>query len=286
VGAVLVVAALGWGVWGYVQGAPIRATAVAQPAVVPAGEVLTVLAWSDQHVTRDGDIGDLDVAVARMNGMAGMAWPAEVGGTVDRPALVLGTGDCTDWPTRASLAAYARLTQALVYPSYNLPGNHDEGAGAEDSAVSGWIRARHGGMSYTFDAGPVRFICLFSVYNPKHQITTEALAYLREQLGRVPAGMPVVVATHYGVNAIANKDALIDAMGPANVVLVVGGHLHQCVAEEYRGRQFLQLPSPRQTGQFVVLRIAPDRLTARTYDYRRGGWSDLERTKIDRRLGE
>jgi hypothetical protein len=98
-------------------------------APVWAGEVdLTFLAWSDQHVKASGDAEHLRPAIQAMHTVVGQVYPPEIGGKVSKPQFVLGCGDCTDRPTRATVSAYnAAVTQRLGYKSYDIMGNHDEG---------------------------------------------------------------------------------------------------------------------------------------------------------------
>ena len=271
-----------------------------------------------------------------MNTLAGREYPPEIGGKVDRPAFVLGCGDCTDWPTPAATRAYANIvTQRLKLPSFDIMGNHDEGddpadraalrrrallaavvagiaagglayrlAGGwdrlrrtairlpvalvlglaagmavaiaftpADGAMRNWIVSRHGATSYSFDRGGVHFVAVFSEYNARQRITPEALAFIRRDLAAVPQGRPVVLAMHYCLEAISNKDELIESFGEANVVLVLGGHYHIGSLKAYRGVPFMQVPSPTARSQFVVVRIADGRLVAAAYDYGQREWS-------------
>jgi hypothetical protein len=85
-----------------------------------------------------------------------------------------------------------------------------------------------------------------------------------------------VVALHLCFDAITNRDEFINALGPANVILVLGGHYHQSKADIYRGVRFLQLPSPAPNGQgeVMVVRITSDRLLALPYSYREKQWEN------------
>ncbi|MFI5377957.1 MAG: metallophosphoesterase family protein [Tepidisphaerales bacterium] len=277
----LLIAAAVWGVWLLVSGAPSRATATPQPrSIASSGDTLTFLAWSDQHVGRDGNAAHLLPAVRAMNTIAGVAYPAVIGGKVAMPAFVIGCGDCTDWPTRAAVNVFADITRRLNYPSYNVVGNHDEGDDVASSRLARWVAARHGDTSYVFDAGGIRFIVLFSRYNAKQAITPEALTFLRGQLQADPK-RPAIVATHYCLDAISNKDKFADALEAGNVILVLGGHYHHAVAGSYRGRAYFELASPTASPEFSVVRIDPRRIVVLTWDYGAGQWVDLPRTRLD-----
>ncbi|MGA2498067.1 MAG: hypothetical protein ABSH20_10015 [Tepidisphaeraceae bacterium] len=142
-----------------------------------------------------------------------------------------------------------------------------------DEAMRDWIVSRHGAVSYSFDRGGVHFVAACSEYNARQRITPEALAFIRRDLAAVPRDRPVVLAMHYCLEAISNKDELIESFGDANVVLVLGGHYHVGSLKEYRGVPFIQVPSPTARSQFVVVRIADGRLAAAAYDYGLKEWS-------------
>ncbi len=241
---------------------------------------LTFFGWSDQHVQTNGDGAHLIGAIEAMNQLPGREYPDSVGGHVEEPAFVVGLGDITEWPTRAARDTYNQLiTTRLKYPAYDVAGNHDSGGKEPSETMHDWLRRRHGSLSYTFDSGGVHFVMLYSKYdeslnNPAQAITDEALAFLRDDLAKVGTETPVVVATHLCFDALTNKDALVDAFGQANVILVLGGHYHKPVVSRYRGFYFVQLPSPAPGSPNAVtaVRISPDRLVAVPFNYGTGEW--------------
>lgn len=115
-------------------------------------------------------------------------------------------------------------------------------------------------MTYTFDKGGVRFIGLFSEFDPDgapaQPLTKESLATLKKLIAKTPAGRPLVIATHLCFDAITNRDDLVEAIGDANVILILGGHYHKSTVHQYRGLNFVQLPSPRDQTEVTVLRIS------------------------------
>mgnify|MGYP000860885669 CR=1 FL=1 len=242
---------------------------------------LTFFGWSDQHVQVDGSGEHLIPAIDAMNSLAGKAYPETVGGVVEKPAFVFGLGDITEWPSRAALDTYAQLiTKRLKVPSFDVAGNHDIGGLSPSTTVLDWLARRHGGLRYTFEKSGVVFVALFSEYdeslnNPAQPISKPALDYLRKTLAKVPEGKPVVVATHLCFDAITNRDEFVDAFGKANVILVLGGHYHKAVVSQYRGIDFVQLPSPepKSSGEFTVLRISENRLIAIPFNYRENRWA-------------
>jgi hypothetical protein len=198
-------------------------------------------------------------------------------------------GDISEWPSRAALDTYEQLiTRRLKFPSYEVAGNHDLGGLSPSETILNWLRQRHGALRYTFEKGGVCFIALFSEYDerlndPAQPITKEALDYLRQALAKVPKGRPVVVATHLCFEAITNRDEFVDALGNANVILVLGGHYHKATVNHYRGIHFVQLPSPepKSAHEFTVVRITSDRLVALPFNYRENKWVTDKRKVLD-----
>jgi hypothetical protein len=216
-----------------------------------------------------------------MNDLPGRRYPDEVGGVVAEPAFVLGCGDITEWPTHAAMKTYDELiTKRLRYPSFDVAGNHDTGGKAPSKTITNWLIARHGALSYTFDRGGVRFVMVFSEYdetlnNPSQPVAKGALEFIRKELARVPEGAPVVVATHLCFDAITNRDEVVETIGKANVLAVLGGHYHKAKVNHYRGVHFVQLPSPapNSPSEVTVIRVTRDRLTAVPFDYEKERWS-------------
>lgn len=252
-------------------------------------KALTFFGWSDQHVQVDGNGDHLLPAIDAMNALPGRAWPETVGGSVAKPAFVFGAGDMTEWPSHAAKETYERLiTKRLKFPSYDLAGNHDIGGNSPTRTILDWLVARHGALRYTFEKGGVLFVAMFSEYdeslnNPAQPISKEALAYLERTLAKVPKGKPVIVATHLCLDAITNRDALVDTFGDANILCVLGGHYHQANVRQYRGIHFVQLPSPApgSPDEVTVFRITSDRLVAIPFDYKKNEWVTKEGKTLD-----
>ena len=79
----------------------------------------------------------------------------------------------------------------------------------------------------------------------------KAPLYIRGELKKVRPGVPVVLAVHLCLDAITNRNELIEAIDKSNVILVLGGHYHQATVQKYRGVNFVQLPSPTSPWQCV-----------------------------------
>jgi len=250
-------------------------------------DALTFFAWSDQHVQVDGNGEHLLAAIDAMNALPGRAYPEALGQSVAKPAFVFGLGDITEWPSQAAKNTYEQfITKRLKFPTYDIAGNHDIGGLSPSDTVLNWLIQRHGALRYTFEKAGITFIGLFSEYdetlnNPAQPISKAAIEYLRQVLAKIGKDKPVVVATHLCFDAITNRDEFVGAFGDANVILVLGGHYHKAVVSRYRGINFVQCPSPepKSAGEFTVLRITEDRLTAIPFNYRENRWA-TEKTKI------
>ena len=133
----------------------------------------------------------------------------------------------------------------------------------------------------------MHFLALHSVFDPEGKpyqpITQEALKRLQELCATLPQGEPIVVATHLCYDAMTNKDALLKALGNANVVLIMGGHYHKSTVHIYKGHHFVQLPSPepRSPSEVTVIRITSDRLVALPYDYKQKKWIREKKKILD-----
>ena len=263
-----------------------------------AGKPLTFFGWSDTHIPAHGDGSKLWPAIDAMNLLPGKAYPKNIGGIVDTPAFVFHCGDITEWPTHQAKKTYEDLiTKRLRYPSYEILGNHDEaGADGVEGAppiMKEWFKRRYGDLSYTFDQGGIHFVCPFSPYDeslgsPAQKIKTEAMDFIRKNLHRhyspglvpkklasIPQRTPIVVATHLCFDAMTNRDAFVDALGDANVIMVLGGHYHKAKVTPYRGVNFVQLPSVNSAWpEVTVIRITSNRLVAIPYDYCKCQWID------------
>lgn len=248
---------------------------------------LTFFGWSDQHVQTDGNGEHLLPAIDAMNRLPGTPFPDSIGGKVERPSFVFGCGDITEWPTHAAKNTFEQLvTKRLDFPVYNIMGNHDEGGKSPVDTIKRWIIQQHGSLSYTFQSGGVRFICLFSKYNedlnnPAQPLTRESLDHLLQELDKVPKDTPSIVATHLCFDAITNRDALVNTLKDHNVIAVLGGHYHKAKVDRYHGLNFVQLPSPApgSPSEFTVIRISGDRIVAVPYDYSQKAW-DMNRQKV------
>jgi predicted phosphodiesterase len=251
---------------------------------------LTFFGWSDQHTNTSGDTSRLHPFVDAMNTMAGTAWPKTVGDKVAKPSFVIGAGDITEWPTHAAMKGYdSLLNNRLQFSAYDVLGNHDDGGRAFSPTMINWLKKKHGSLSYTFEKGGVVFIGLWSKFDPKGKpaqpLTQEALTYLKEQLAKLSKEKPVVIFTHLCHDAMTNRDELVNTIGKSNVIMILGGHYHYSSVNQYRGINFVQLPSPKsKVTEFTVIRITKDRLIAIPYDFTKKAWVSESKKVLDTKI--
>lgn len=239
---------------------------------------LTFFGWSDQHIQTDGDWSHCEPAIDAMLALPGTDYPEAIGGSVGEPAFVLSAGDVTEWPTHAAVESYRRMTELLPWPSYEIAGNHDTGGAAPNETFLDYLRGKHGGLDYAFDAGGVHFTCLFTPLepdadDPAGSVLPEQLEYLRRDLAAQAPTTPVVVAMHHCSDSLTNLDEVLEAMSGARVILVLGGHYHKPVLTVHHGIPFHQLPSPKgPVPSVTVFRITSNRLVGASWDYSTQAW--------------
>ena len=78
--------------------------------------------------------------------------------------------------------------------------------------------------------------------------------------------------------------AFVDALGDANILMVLGGHYHKANVRLHRGVHFVQLPSPApgSPDQVTVIRITSNRLVAIPFDYKKNAWVTQKGKMLDK----
>jgi len=247
----------------------------------------TFFGWSDQHIKTDGNADHVMPFVHAMNKLAGTAYPESIGGKVAQPAFVFGAGDVTEWPTNAAMRTYDDIVKnKLKIKAYDVLGNHDDGGKSPSQTMIRWAIKRHGALSFTFEHGGVHFIAVWSKFDaegkPFQPMTKKSLDHVRKELAKLPRGAPAVIVTHLCYDAMTNRDELIEAIGDANVIMILGGHYHKAVVHRYKGRNWVQLPSPKSDWTHItVLRITSDRLIAIPYDFKAKTWVTDKNKMLD-----
>jgi predicted phosphodiesterase len=153
-----------------------------------------------------------------------------------RPDFIVFTGDLThttDNPVerRRRLSEFKSIVSELdVKKVYFMPGEHD-------AALDGGKAYQEffGNPRYTFTHRGVHFIVIDNVSDARAQFGDEQLAWLAEQLRRLPADAPIVVFAHRPLFDLvpqwdwATRDGAkaLELLMPYQNVTVFYGHIHQ-----------------------------------------------------------
>ncbi|MFI5310918.1 MAG: metallophosphoesterase [Gemmatimonadales bacterium] len=230
-----------------------------------------------------------------------------------KPAFVLVTGDLVrdalrvPEPTaRARYEMVGREFAAFSVPVHTVPGNHEMfGIERHESLVSpahplfarGMYRHYLGPDYYSFDAGGVHFIGLDSVDRDDlwyyGHVDSLQLAWLAKDVGRLPAGTPVVTFNHIPLvssgigldgytddppaptlirirgrnqfrHVVSNVDSVLAALGTARLEIALGGHLHRAESVRYpaaKGLLRFQQAAAVVGSSQIAGRVAPSGVT-------------------------
>jgi 3',5'-cyclic-AMP phosphodiesterase len=165
-----------------------------------------------------------------------------------KPDLLLLTGDISQDESVASYVYVQSRLQDLNIPSYWLPGNHDQEAGAIAFLNGGCVSAQK-----DFVLGGWQFVLLDSMVpqQPHGELSQQQLEYLDSKL---TTDLPTLIAVHH--QPIDCGLTYMDGMGLRNggmllaridrapqVKVVLNGHIHHAFAELRDGVHFLGTPS-------------------------------------------
>jgi hypothetical protein len=153
-----------------------------------------------------------------------------------RPKFVIFTGDLThntDDPAlrRARMKELKAIASELAVPEIRyIPGEHDASFDAGEA-----YRELFGETHYAFEHDGVHFLALDNVSQPESTLGEPQLAWLEQELQRVPASAPLVVFAHrplfelYPAWDWTTKDGAraIDLLQKHPNVHVFYGHIHQ-----------------------------------------------------------
>lgn len=160
---------------------------------------------------------------------------AQINQLAQQPDFIIFTGDLThsvdDPATRAArMASFKSIVGDLKAPLRFLPGENDA---ALDAGAA--YQAAFGPPYYSFDHKGVHFVALDNVSDPRAVVGDGQIQWLRDDLARLPAAMPVVVLAHRPLFDLypdwdwSTRDAaaVIDVLQTRQYVTVFYGHVHQ-----------------------------------------------------------
>lgn len=104
---------------------------------------------------------------------------------------------------------YERATRRLGMPAFQVVGNHDlDKDGPTDDTSTRTFRSRYGPPYYSFNRGAVHYVVLDDVFwhgsGYFGYLDAAQLAWLEQDLQRIPAGSPLVIALHIPVEGTRN----------------------------------------------------------------------------------
>ena len=167
---------------------------------------------------------------------------------------------------------YARTEKAIGKPLYQVIGNHDvfgvykkSGVAPDDPAYGKKMYQDRLGRHtfYSFDHKGYHFVVLDSIHPTddrlwEARVDEAQLHWLRDDLNKHPAGVPVIVAIHcpmvtafasyaevisagrkYNTMTVANAAEVLEILSSANVLAVLQGHTHINESVAYKNSQYI-----------------------------------------------
>jgi hypothetical protein len=165
-----------------------------------------------------------------------------------------------------------RNVAAIGAPWYHVPGNHDMNfLSANDEESLETFRRHFGPPYYSFEVGPVHFIALDTVHYEGTSagsddpdplgtgsyvgaIGERQLRWLANDLRRVPADQPVVLAMHIPLASqldpdspsinVRDREALFELLAGRRHVLALAGHMHIAEHDYFGADDGFEGPQP------------------------------------------
>jgi hypothetical protein len=271
-------------------------------------EAFTFLFWTDQELDPKEGHGKCAPAVEAMNAIAGKAWPASVGGTVDAPDFVASAGDSCGWPSAAAVASWNKIVRELLkIPTRAVAGNHDAGglspsetfyewlrkdpfvkAHASDNGLPAWRPPEAGtgiipGIQYSFRHKGVVFLMPSPTYDNSGKspagsspIYKPDVDWLKKELAKYDPKEPKMVVNHYNAGSILNR-AEIDAIYKENNVLLhLCGHWEKVQHWTFGGTDWVMDAGHREKdGTFSAVRVGRDAVHVAHWLPSDGKWVDV-----------
>ncbi|MBI2263727.1 MAG: PQQ-binding-like beta-propeller repeat protein [Armatimonadetes bacterium] len=157
--------------------------------------------------------------------------------------FVVNQGDITEVGTPESFDFYRETGKLLSLPFYSIPGNHDvcwAGPG------KGRYRDFLGPIYHSMDSGGIHFLFLDSTitHQTHGHISDREIAWLKEDLSRVPGGTPLLVFSHHPLKwtgrSVDNGSTVARLLESRGACAFFNGHGHNAVYRRYNGVPFVQ----------------------------------------------
>lgn len=212
---------------GVAAAATLGGAAVASPAVAGPGGPYGFALLGDTQV--DVDVPDRTVWVR---------WVYESIAAAG-PPVVCHVGDIVEHGSEAEYRDYLGTIPAALRPRIrHVPGNHEV---RWDPTAGDRYRSLFGPARYSFDAGGMHFVGLdpMNLLQEPGHFGGSGLAWLKRDLDRVPAGVPIVLMSHFpfGVDNyyVSDQDRLLSLLEPYNVRVIFAGHIHAEQVHRFNG---------------------------------------------------
>ena len=224
------------------------------PSRAPAAEPFSFIHISDTHITASGAFSDKLKAIA-----------GEVNALDPKPAFVVATGDLTELGFTEEYTKYLDTISAFSMPVYNVPGNHE-------TKWSNWGKLgpkQFMGQApfYSFDHGGIHFVGLDSSMWLEHNgfIDESELTWLKKDLEKAGRQTPAVLFYHHMPGFLPNEQALLRALRPFNVRLILVGHGHSFSTWKRNGILFQECKGAmNDQGGFRILEVSGDEIKSFT----------------------
>lgn len=156
------------------------------------------------------------------------------------PDFVLHGGDITEYGSAEEYALHQRTVPADLKPlMHYVPGNHES---QWDAYALEHYREHVGPTRYSFTTAGLHVIGidpLVSQQWPSWQFSQDLLDFIRKDLAQVPAGIPIVILTHFPISDdylfVSNADEFLAVIEPYPVRLVFSGHIHKRRLRTFNG---------------------------------------------------
>lgn len=217
--------------------------------------------------------------IARVNALAGKAYPHDIGSEVAKPRGLVITGDLTEWGRKHEWARFVEMfglrgEGPLKIPVFEMVGNHDRndnGPWASDQ-----VAARHGGRFYSWDWDDLHLIALGEAPDD------EGLKFLAWDLEKVPKTIPLVVFFHLalaGPWSTGNwfddgfKQRFANALAGRPVAGIFHGHHHATGHYEWQGMDVWKPGAVKHGAHTLAVVHATDKKwTLSSYDWENDAW--------------
>jgi cytolysin (calcineurin-like family phosphatase) len=259
-----------------------RPAAKARPAAqaVPSEPAtITFFVASDSHFGAKGMTELNRLVVDQMNGLAGTAYPPEIGGQVAEPRGLLFLGDTTDNGEIEEFAEFEKVyglngkDGLLHYPVFEAIGNHDLNS---ESPIKPRVEQRHGAIDYSWDWDDLHIVCL-DMYPD-----AGTLQWLARDLAPLDPGRPLVLYFHYSIEGNysnswtpAEKAAFARAIEGRNVLAIFHGHEHRVGHYVWHDLPVFRPGAPRHSSHtFLAVRVGQREMTVAAWDFDHRAWHD------------